>query len=111
MYRLSIPRHARIVDLLWRAGAQSGLVILIVVAVGMGYFVSRSHSPKTDHIPAIAPTNHHSNAEAWTCPMHPQIQSSNPSRCSICGMDLVRSTKDAPRGSVESEPASHRDHP
>lgn len=30
-----------------------------------------------------------SNAEQWTCPMHPQIIRDEPGACPICGMDLV----------------------
>lgn len=29
------------------------------------------------------------NSETYTCPMHPQILSTEPSTCAICGMDLV----------------------
>src|SRR3546814_4473877 len=38
-----------------------------------------------------APGNHHdaSEANAWICPMHPQIHQDHPGRCPICGMDLV----------------------
>lgn len=32
-------------------------------------------------------------AEEWVCPMHPQVRMSQPGRCSICGMDLVRSSE------------------
>jgi Cu(I)/Ag(I) efflux system membrane fusion protein len=28
-------------------------------------------------------------ADAWICPMHPQIRQDHPGRCPICGMDLV----------------------
>ncbi|MFD2516925.1 efflux RND transporter periplasmic adaptor subunit [Salinimicrobium flavum] len=41
-----------------------------------------------------AETHDHSAAEAaqetiWTCSMHPQIRSSEPGQCPICGMDLI----------------------
>ncbi len=29
--------------------------------------------------------------DEWVCPMHPTFKQSEPGRCSICGMDLVRS--------------------
>lgn len=32
-------------------------------------------------------------AEEWVCPMHPRFKLSHPGKCSICGMDLVRSSK------------------
>jgi hypothetical protein len=31
--------------------------------------------------------------ETWTCPMHPQIVRTEPGKCPICGMNLVKSTK------------------
>ncbi len=30
-------------------------------------------------------------AEEWICSMHPTFRQSEPGKCSICGMDLVRS--------------------
>lgn len=30
-------------------------------------------------------------AAEWVCPMHPSIRQSQPGKCSICGMGLVRS--------------------
>ena len=29
--------------------------------------------------------------DEWVCPMHPSVKQSQPGKCSICGMDLVRS--------------------
>nr|WP_148289625.1 efflux RND transporter periplasmic adaptor subunit [Fibrella aestuarina] len=34
--------------------------------------------------------NHTSEAETYTCPMHPQIVQKEPGTCPICGMDLVK---------------------
>ncbi len=34
--------------------------------------------------------NHESEAEEYTCPMHPQIVQDKPGSCPICGMDLVK---------------------
>jgi len=30
-------------------------------------------------------------ANQWACPMHAQVKQSEPGKCPICGMDLVRS--------------------
>ena len=36
------------------------------------------------------PTPHGTDSQqTWICPMHPHVQSENPSTCPICGMDLV----------------------
>ena len=32
---------------------------------------------------------HSKQEEVWTCSMHPQIRSSEPGKCPICGMDLI----------------------
>ncbi|MGE5107190.1 MAG: heavy metal-binding domain-containing protein [Sphingobacteriales bacterium] len=32
--------------------------------------------------------------EGYSCPMHPDIKSDKPGKCSICGMDLLRSEKE-----------------
>jgi Cu(I)/Ag(I) efflux system membrane fusion protein len=53
---------------------------------------------------APSPTHHtHGPTEAaveyYTCPMHPSVKSETPSRCPICGMDLVAVIPDA-SGSV-----------
>ncbi|OHB84079.1 MAG: hypothetical protein A2V98_10620 [Planctomycetes bacterium RBG_16_64_12] len=45
-------------------------------------------------------------ADQWVCPMHPRIIESKPGKCSICGMDLVRSD-DVSRA---EEPASGSGH-
>lgn len=34
-----------------------------------------------------------SAAEEWVCPMHPRMTQTQPGKCSICGMDLVRSSE------------------
>jgi len=41
--------------------------------------------PRSNHtLPAAAD-------DEWVCPMHPSFRQSEPGKCSICGMDLVRS--------------------
>ena len=53
-------------------------------------------------------------AEEWICPMHPTFKQSEPGKCSICGMDLVRSggpsgANDPASGSGDSH-SSGADH-
>jgi len=33
-----------------------------------------------------------SDAEVWTCSMHPQVRASAPGQCPLCGMDLIPAT-------------------
>ena len=35
-------------------------------------------------------TKEYSNAETYTCPMHPEVQSDKPGKCPKCGMTLVK---------------------
>jgi hypothetical protein len=36
------------------------------------------------------------SAGSWTCPMHPEVSSDEPGRCSTCGMKLVEKEKSPP---------------
>ncbi|MHC4177125.1 MAG: heavy metal-binding domain-containing protein [Planctomycetota bacterium] len=47
-------------------------------------------------------------ADQWVCPMHPTFQLSYPGKCSICGMDLVRSSELS--GARESSSGSEHSH-
>jgi hypothetical protein len=43
-------------------------------------------------------SKHHKHASGkatYTCPMHPQIAMDKPGKCSVCGMDLVKSKQKA----------------
>ena len=39
-----------------------------------------------------------SGVELWTCPMHPSVVESEPGKCPVCGMDLVKVKEDAGHG-------------
>ncbi len=41
--------------------------------------------------PASSHTLPAADADEWVCPMHPSVKQSQPGKCSICGMNLVRS--------------------
>lgn len=50
--------------------------------------------------------------EVWSCPMHPQIRKEGPGTCSICGMNLVKTSQDSQdldsvTNSGQSLPAGH----
>jgi Cu(I)/Ag(I) efflux system membrane fusion protein len=64
------------------------MLLVPVAALVVGLIMGRLlFSPKADPVPMAdsgpaAPT-------VWTCSMHPQIQTTEPGDCPICGMDLI----------------------
>lgn len=68
-------------------------IIAMAVGLGAGYFIfgknqsmnatGHAHDHKAE--PAQATTD----AEIWTCSMHPQIKQNEPGDCPLCGMDLI----------------------
>lgn len=63
--------------------------------------------------------NHNSKETVYTCPMHPEVQKTEPGKCPGCGMDLIPvSAKNAPGKSKKVDPhaghdmqaMSHMDH-
>lgn len=39
-----------------------------------------------------SPPSPATQAQQWTCPMHPEVVRDAPGKCPICGMDLVPKT-------------------
>ena len=61
------------------------IIITLIIGITIGWIVSpSSNQPVTtsDH-------QHESEAEVWTCSMHPSVRQSEPGQCPICGMDLI----------------------
>ncbi|MGA2668325.1 MAG: efflux RND transporter periplasmic adaptor subunit [Ignavibacteria bacterium] len=56
------------------------LIIILLAVIGLGYGGYRLFFSNNGEI---------TQAEVYTCPMHPQIISDHPGQCPICGMDLV----------------------
>ncbi len=59
----------------------AGLVILGLI-LGRILFGGSEAIQHEDHA-------HQTQAEVWTCSMHPQIRESGPGKCPLCGMDLI----------------------
>ncbi|MDP3947108.1 MAG: copper-translocating P-type ATPase [bacterium] len=57
------------------------------------------------------PHSHNSQETIYTCPMHPEVQKTEPGKCPGCGMDLILQKKfvDAHAGH-DMHKMSHRDH-
>ncbi len=76
-----------------------------VVAAGMLLAVGGCGpaNPPPAANPGKPATDSPAGPAVWTCPMHPQIRTSAPGRCPICGMDLVPVKSEPPTG--KSAPA------
>ncbi|GGH69764.1 efflux RND transporter periplasmic adaptor subunit [Phaeocystidibacter marisrubri] len=60
-----------------------GLIIVALCAGAIGWMVKPQSEEHHHH------TEEASEAEIWTCSMHPQIRSNEPGDCPICGMELI----------------------
>ncbi len=58
-------------------------VALTVLSVSVFAQDSTSHKEKAH--------KHHSEKMKYSCPMHPEVTSDKPGKCSKCGMDLKKS--------------------
>ena len=72
------------------------VLLFLLSAIGAGPALYAEETEQADLLPSLAPAppetldehakHHH---ESYVCPMHPEVISSEPGRCPICGMDLV----------------------
>lgn len=60
----------------------------IALGFALAWGFRGSPSESTQHSPAVTTTSA-SGPSMWTCSMHPQIRSTTPGDCPICGMDLI----------------------
>lgn len=49
-------------------------------------------------------------ADMWTCPMHPEVVSTQPGTCPVCGMKLVPAPADAVPAAEHGEHTEHTEH-
>ena len=75
----------------WSRRRKSAIVLLVILAVGLGYVAGRSGSDHAARPPTAAAKTESETAKPkwWTCSMHPQIHRPKPGRCPICGMELI----------------------
>ncbi|RKD86529.1 efflux RND transporter periplasmic adaptor subunit [Mangrovibacterium diazotrophicum] len=68
-----------------------GLVIVVlIVGLLLGWLISPSgEAPSSTETAVHEDHDHESEAETWTCSMHPQIRMDHPGKCPICSMDLI----------------------
>lgn len=63
------------------------LVVLFTISVTAYSQKAKANSEKNKSTTVLA-------TESYTCPMHPDVKSDKPGKCSKCGMDLLRSKKE-----------------
>jgi Cu(I)/Ag(I) efflux system membrane fusion protein len=67
-------------------GRRLQALLLFVAGWMVGYWLS----PSTPAQEPVAHEEHeHTQAQIWTCSMHPQIRQNEAGKCPLCGMDLV----------------------
>jgi len=66
------------------------LIVQAVILFGFGYlFASGGNDGIEPAAGEASPSAQVAGPSIWTCSMHPQIRSSSPGKCPICGMDLI----------------------
>ena len=64
---------------------RANFVILLMMAVSLTFLACGSAEKKIESSEQKV-----TEEVKYSCPMHPQIVSSTPAKCSICGMDLEK---------------------
>lgn len=90
----SSKAHSRLVRTVRALLSRSTILIFIVAALMVGYWIGVEPSNEGAEPSSLGESTHdHATsdeaAEVWSCAMHPQIRLSKPGQCPICGMDLV----------------------
>ncbi len=83
--------------------ALGAFLCAVVVGFGLGRVTGgEAKTPKNPH----AGHMHELEPELWTCSMHPQVDSFDPtSKCPICGMDLIPASEVGGKGTGPGEVA------
>lgn len=65
------------------------ILLALLGGLGLGYLLFNSSSKQEVAEHQHEPMETATEAEVWTCSMHPQIRQSEPGICPICEMDLI----------------------
>ncbi|SCY70767.1 efflux RND transporter periplasmic adaptor subunit [Desulfoluna spongiiphila] len=85
----------------WGAGI---LMILAVLGVGMALILHRAGPADTGTTGvAHGDHTHETEAELWTCSMHPFIVLDEPGDCPVCGMALIPKAVETPAATQDKE--------
>ena len=75
--------------------ARYALVFALGIFVAWFLWAERASSPPGNGVELSGVGVESEGPTLWTCSMHPQIRSSKPGKCPICGMDLIPVAKTA----------------
>lgn len=72
------------------------MILVLGVGLGVGLGMASGCGPRPAPKNAVETSNIQpgTQAEIWTCSMHPQIREPKPGQCPICGMNLIPVAKD-----------------
>ncbi|MBL4594540.1 MAG: efflux RND transporter periplasmic adaptor subunit, partial [Flavobacteriales bacterium] len=62
------------------------IVLVLILGIVIGKFMGGGNSSDEE---IVIHEHNETEAEIWTCSMHPQIQQDGPGQCPLCGMDLI----------------------
>ena len=66
------------------------VIVVLIIGLLLGWIISPSgEAPSASETTVHEDHDHESEAEIWTCSMHPQIRMDHPGKCPICSMDLI----------------------
>ncbi len=78
-------------------------LILVVIAFFLGFMLRGSGTEMIMEPEGHEHASEETQAQVWTCSMHPQIRMSEPGKCPICGMDLIPATTSSDEETGERE--------
>ena len=67
---------------------EAGVIVVSLVFLSLSLIAFTSCAKKTE-TSQIQNTSTTATAAVYTCPMHPEVVSDKPEKCSKCGMDLA----------------------
>ena len=95
-------RHAKVIESHVRFDHTTILnIVFLALATLLVVRFLRTGGPAMLRAMNAGPAEHHDGPTMYVCPMHPEVEQSEPGRCPKCGMALV------PKGSMESHEHHH----
>ena len=76
-------------------------LLTILIALVFGVLIGWLVKPSAEYHENQNHVHQHDDAtdnQIWTCSMHPQIRSSEPGQCPLCGMDLIPASSNGSKG-------------